>query len=110
MARRSWSASARGEAGTDNRDLHGLLLEERHAERLLERGAQLRPRVLRPLESLAPAQVGVDHVALDRPGSHDRDLNDEVVEAARLHARQHQLDGTGARLIQHGRCVVARHR
>jgi hypothetical protein len=34
-------------------------------------------------------QVGVDHVALDRPGAHDRHLDHQVVEVARLEARQH---------------------
>jgi hypothetical protein len=31
----------------------------------------------------------MDHVALDRPGAHDRDLDDDVVEFARLHPGQH---------------------
>jgi hypothetical protein len=30
------------------------------------------------------------HAALDRPGAHDRDLDHEVVEFARLQARQHR--------------------
>jgi hypothetical protein len=30
------------------------------------------------------------HVALDRAGTHDRDLNDQIVEGPRLHARQHR--------------------
>ena len=41
------------------------------------------------LHAVAPAQVGVHHVALDGSRAHDRHLDDEVVEAARLQARQH---------------------
>ena len=48
----------------------------------------------------------MDHVALDRAGADDRDLDDEIVEALRLQARQHRhlraaldledADGVGA--------------
>ena len=36
------------------------------------------------------AQIGMHHVALDRPGPHDRHLDDEIVEVARLQPRQHR--------------------
>ncbi len=100
----------RGEARADNGDLHGLLLKQGHAQRLFQHGAQLRARVFRALQPLTPAQIRVDHVALDRPGPHNRDLDHEVIEAPRLHARQHAhlraaLDLEGAervRLLDHG--------
>ena len=41
------------------------------------------------LLAAAALQVRVDHVALDRPRAHDRDLDHQVVEAARLQPRQH---------------------
>ena len=41
------------------------------------------------LVAAAAAQIGVNHVALDGAGAHDRDLDDEIVEAARLQPRQH---------------------
>ena len=41
------------------------------------------------LVAAAAAQIGMHHVALDRAGPHDRHLDDEVVEAARLQPRQH---------------------
>jgi hypothetical protein len=52
----------------------------------------------------------VNHVTLDRARPHDRDLDHEVIEAARLHARQHAhlraaLDLEGAErvsLLDHG--------
>ena len=33
----------------------------------------------------------MDHVALNRPRPDDRDLHHEIVEAGRLHPRQHRL-------------------
>ena len=36
-----------------------------------------------------PAQIRMHHVALDRAGAHDRHFDDEIVEFARLQARQH---------------------
>ena len=45
--------------------------------------------VVHRLRALAPAQVGVHHAALDGAGAHDGDLDHQVVEAARLQARQH---------------------
>ena len=80
MARRSWSASRGREAGAFDRDPHRLLLEQRHAERLAEHLLQLRLRIVDRLLALAPAQIGMHHVALDRAGPDDRDLDDEIVE------------------------------
>ena len=42
------------------------------------------------LDAVAPAQIGMHHVALDRPRPHDRDLDDEIVERLRLQSRQHR--------------------
>ena len=41
------------------------------------------------VDPVAPAQIGMHHVALDRPRPHDRNFDDKIVEAARLQARQH---------------------
>ncbi len=74
-------------------DLHHLLLVEDHAERVLKDGLEARVRVGDRLLPRAPAQVGVDRVALDRAGADDRHLDDEVLEALgaglgeRLHLR-----------------------
>ena len=78
-------------------DAHRLLLEERHAEGFFEHPAQLvRRAVLRRgrgvdhlLQPVAAAQVGMHHVALDRAGAHDRDLDHQIVEAAGPEPRQH---------------------
>ena len=81
---------ARREAGAFDGDAHRLLLEERHAERLAEHLLELGRREMHGLEALAPSQVGMHHVALDRPGPHDRHLDDEVVEGPGLQPRQHR--------------------
>ncbi len=77
------------EVGGDHRDLHHLFLENRHAERALEHAAQRRARVADGLGCAAALEVRMHHAALDRAGAHDRDLDDQVVKAARLKARQH---------------------
>ena len=73
-------------------DAHGLFLEQRHALGLAQDLAQLvRRPVLRigrgigfGFEAVAPAQVGMHHVALNGTGADDRHLDDEIVEAARF--------------------------
>jgi hypothetical protein len=42
------------------------------------------------IDLVAAAQIGMHHVALDRPRAHDRDFNHKVVEAFRLEPRQHR--------------------
>ncbi len=87
------------EAGGDDRDAHRLLLEQRHADASCR--APAAARRVGPWSgegegnttfstSLPPPQIGMHHVALDRAGPHDRDLDDEVVEGLRLEARQHR--------------------
>ena len=78
------------ESGTHDGDLHRLFLEEGHAQGLLQNLAQTFRRVLHRLQAFAPAQVGVDHVPLDRSRPHDRHLDDQVVEGGRLQPREHR--------------------
>ena len=80
----------RREAGGDDGDLHRLLLEERHAERLPEHRFELSRRIDDLFESLPAAQVRMHHVALDRTGTHDRDFDHEIVERLGPEARQHR--------------------
>lgn len=80
---------ARREAGRDDREGHRLLLKKRHAEGALEHATH---RVVGELDRLVAAtspQVGMDHVALNGARPHDRDFDDEVVEASRPQPRQH---------------------
>src|SRR3989449_11284306 len=74
------------------------LLEERYAERALEDGLQGRVRIR---DGLAPApapNVGVDHLAHDRPRADDRDLHDEVVEPLGVDARERRHLGAALHL------------
>jgi len=82
----------RREAGGGNGDLHGLLLEQRHPERPFQDGLELGLRIAnRPplLHQLAVLQVGMHHIALDRPRSDDRHLDHQVVEDPGFQPRQH---------------------
>ena len=97
------------EAGADDGDLHRLLLEQRHAQRLGQHRLQRRGRIVHRLAPVAPAQVGVHHVALDGAGTHDRHLDDEVVEAGRLQARQHRHLRSGLDLEHAYRVGPAQH-
>ena len=45
-------------------------------------------RVGDSLASLPPLQIRMDHVADNRPGPDDGNLNDDVVEALGTHSRQ----------------------
>ncbi|MDR9160943.1 hypothetical protein FEP45_06023 [Burkholderia multivorans] len=85
----------RREARRDDRDLHHLLLEDRHAERAfehrLERVARIRDLALFFAgHDPAPLQIRMHGAALNRPRPHDRYLDHEVVVFARLQARQHR--------------------
>ena len=85
------------ELGRIERNLHGLLLEDRYAQRTFENARQfVRWAVMRTwcgyLHLLGPApsfKIGMDHVALDRAGPNDSDLNHEIVEFARTQPWQH---------------------
>jgi hypothetical protein len=80
----------RREARRDDGDLHRLLLEQGHPQGLAEHGRELLRGEAHGLPALAAAQIGVDHVALDRPRPDDRHLDDEVVEGPGLQPRQHR--------------------
>ena len=78
-----------GKTGADHGDLHRLLLEQRYTERLAQHALELGRREVDRLPALPSAQIGMYHVALDRPGPDDRHLDDQIVEGSRLDARQH---------------------
>ena len=91
------------EAGADPGQLHELLLEDGDAQGLLQdllgRGVGVDDRLL----AVAPAQIGMDRLPLDRPGADQRDLYRQVVEGLRLHLGQGRHLGPGLDLEQpHG--------
>src|SRR5438094_3696624 len=71
-----------------DRDAEDLLLEEDHAERLLEDRLEQRMRVLHRLAALPAGGAGIYHVPLRRAWPDARDLDDDVREVPRPHARQ----------------------
>ena len=77
------------ESGCHHRQPHRLLLEEGNAEGVFEDALDRLVGVAHRLLAAAPAQVGMNHPPLDRPRPHDRHLDDQIVEAARLEPRQH---------------------
>ena len=77
------------EARRHDDQLHRLLLEQRHAEGLLQDLADGFVRVFDRLLTVAAPQVRMDHVALDGAGTDDRHLDDQVVELVRLQTWQH---------------------
>ena len=87
-----------GEPRGIERDLHRLFLENRHAIRpRQDRGqfigravARIGRRDHHRLVPAPPAQIGMHHVALDRPRAHDRDLHHQIIEFARAQPRQHR--------------------
>ena len=86
---------AGGEAAHVARDLQHLLLEDHHAERLVQHLADRlvgHGRAVAGVAALhlATPHVGVHSAADDRPRPHDRDLHGEVIEVAGLRARQHR--------------------
>lgn len=78
------------EAGAFDRHAHGLFLKERDAQGLAEHFFELWLREDDGLQPFPAAQIGVDHVSLDRSRPDDRDLHDEIVEGPRLQPRQHR--------------------
>ena len=80
-----------------NGKLHRLFLKQRNALRLAEhvveliRLAMLRRgrRIFDLLGATAPSEIGVNHVALNGAGTHDRHFNDEIIEIPGLQPWQH---------------------
>src|SRR5208337_2464628 len=73
-----------------NHDCHleYLLLEQDHAECLVEHGLKQRMEIKNRLDSPPPPHVRMDHVALQGPGPYDRHLHTEVFQGAGLHPWQ----------------------
>ena len=84
---------AGGEAGGHFGQLHHLFLKDWYAQRAFEHGAHGGGRPGHFARGfggvVAAAEVGMDHVALDGAGPDDGHLHHQVVELARLEARQH---------------------
>ena len=80
---------AGGEAGRHHGELDHLLLENGNAQGAFQHPAHGVVGIGDGLFASAAAQVGVNHVALDRPWPHQRHFDHQIVEVLRLQARQH---------------------
>ena len=76
----------RRKARAGDGDLHRLFLKQGHAKGFAQHAAKVVRGEVHMFLTVAATQVGVDHVALNGAGADDRDLNDEVIKAARAHA------------------------
>ena len=90
-------------------DLHELLLEQRHPERPLQHRLEHRMLVRDRLAAGGAPDVRVHRAALDRAGADERDLDDEVVEAARLEPGQRADLGPALDLEDADRVGPAQH-
>ena len=81
------------EPGSRHGDLHHLLLKNRHPQRARECRTQALVRVRLPGQAaaffLAPLQIRMHHIPLDRARPDNRHLDHQVVITAGLQARQH---------------------
>src|SRR6059036_209079 len=79
---------AAAESGRDHRHSQQLFLKQRYTQCSFENRLERRMGVTYSLASLPPLQIWMDHVADNRPGPDDGDLNDDVVEPLGTHSRQ----------------------
>ena len=88
MAWRSSSASAGEKPATATAISMSCSWKSGTPERALQDRLESRVQVRHGLVTATASNVGVDGVALNGSGADERHFDDEVVEAARLHARQ----------------------
>ena len=86
---------ASAETGRHLRHLDHLFLEDGYAEGASQHRLHLRRGILHRLYSLAAAQVGMHHVALDGTGADDGHFDHQVIETGRAQPRQHGHLGAG---------------
>ena len=114
-----------GELGRDHGDLHRLFLEQGYAQGLAQDigqfvriggrarhgkavAARTVPRLMGP-PFQPPLQIGVHHIALDRSGPDDGDLDHQIVELHRPQPRQHRHLGPALDLKDADRIRPAQH-
>ncbi len=97
-------------------DPHRLFLKQGNAEGFSEDGlkfvlvAIFRKGIFDVFRLHPPAlQIGMHHLALDRPGTNDRDLDHQIIKRARLQARQHVHLGAALDLEYAERFAPAQH-
>jgi hypothetical protein len=92
-----------------NCQLHALLLEERDAECLLQHSPDRFIGIRFLFFTETSSQVRVNHVTLNRTGTHDSDLDHEIVVAAWLEPGEHRHLGPALNLKHSHRVGTADH-
>ena len=100
---------ARRVVGGHHRQADHLLLKERHAECLLEHGRQTGMGIDQGFLASATAQIGMHHAARDGTGTHQADLDHQVVIGARPQTREHRHLGAALDLEDAERVGPADH-
>ena len=77
-----------GKARTDNGNLHRLFLKQRHAKGFAQHCTQRIRGERHLLLFVAAADIGMHHITLDRTGTHNRHLDDQIIKRAWLHPWQ----------------------
>ena len=80
---------ARRETRRHHGDLHDLFLEDGDPQRSLQNLLDLGTGIGDGILAVAPPEIGMNHVALDGPRPDDGHLDDQIVIAPGLQARQH---------------------
>ena len=99
----------RREVRPDHGDLHGLFLKQRHTQRarryLFERCAK--GGCL--LQIVAPPDIGLHHIALNRSGAHNRHLDHQIIKGPGPHPGQEVHLGPAFHLKDANRIRTAQH-
>ena len=77
------------ETSRDDGQLHRLLLKNRDTQRAMQNRFDRLVRIDHRFFAIAPSQIGMHHVPLDRAGPHDGDFDYQIVPTARPQPRQH---------------------
>ena len=97
------------EVGSNNRNLHHLLLKNRHSMGARKHFLQPGVRGLGFLRVFARLQIRVHHAALDGSRTHDGHLHDQVIKHSGPQARQHAHLRTAFNLEYAYRVGLANH-
>ena len=100
------------------RNLHRLLLKDRNTKRALQNARQLVRRAVfgrrrRDCDLFCPSaalEIGMHHIALNRPRAHNRNLDHQIIKLARFEARQHIHLRAALDLKNAERIPLAQHR
>ena len=98
-----------GKIRHDHGDLEHLFLEERHPKRAAQDRLETRIEIRDPFAAGPAREIRMHHVALDRTGPNDRDLDHDIVKTFWLHPRERGHLGAALDLKNADRVGVLHH-